>query len=149
MTEAAWLAAATPVPTGPKSERRISAGHFYALFARRPAGLRAVLSRRSTKDDHSEKDDHLVEQLETGARAKAGRNFALARNRCNGAQAAGPTRAVNKEEMSHEHAQQHLARSVDIGRRRDGGEHTDLQRPDNPVPLLDMKNPPHVKAGGG
>jgi hypothetical protein len=25
----------------------------------------------------------------------------------------------------------------------------DLQRPDNPVPLLDMKNPPHIKAGGG
>jgi arylsulfatase len=25
----------------------------------------------------------------------------------------------------------------------------DLQRPDNPVPLLDMKNPPRVKAGGG
>jgi hypothetical protein len=25
----------------------------------------------------------------------------------------------------------------------------DLQRPDNPVPLLDIKNPPRVKAGGG
>jgi len=25
----------------------------------------------------------------------------------------------------------------------------DLQRPDNPVPLLDMKNPPHVKSLGG
>ena len=25
----------------------------------------------------------------------------------------------------------------------------DLQRPDNPVPLLDMKNPPRIKAGGG
>jgi arylsulfatase len=24
----------------------------------------------------------------------------------------------------------------------------DLQRPDNPVPLLDMKRPPHVKAIG-
>jgi hypothetical protein len=66
-----------------------------------------------------------------------------------GRRAAGPTRAVNKEEMSHEHAQQHLARSDGIDRRRDGGEHTGLQRPDNPVPLLDMKNPPHVKAGGG
>ncbi len=25
----------------------------------------------------------------------------------------------------------------------------DLQRPDNPVPLLDMKNPPRIKAVGG
>jgi arylsulfatase len=25
----------------------------------------------------------------------------------------------------------------------------DLQRPDNPVPLLDMKNPPNIKGGGG
>jgi arylsulfatase len=34
-----------------------------------------------------------------------------------------------------------------------GGASTDwrpeLQRPDKPVPLLDMKNPPHVKASGG
>jgi hypothetical protein len=38
-------------------------------------------------------------------------------------------------------------------RRTPGGASTDwrpdLQRPDNPVPLLDMKNPPHIKAGGG
>ena len=25
----------------------------------------------------------------------------------------------------------------------------DLQRPDNPVPLLDLKNPPRVKGAGG
>jgi arylsulfatase len=25
----------------------------------------------------------------------------------------------------------------------------DLQRPDNPVPLLDMKNPPRIQSGGG
>ena len=25
----------------------------------------------------------------------------------------------------------------------------DLQRPDNPVPLLDMKKPPNIKASGG
>jgi arylsulfatase len=25
----------------------------------------------------------------------------------------------------------------------------DLQRPDNPVPLLDMKHPLNIKAGGG
>jgi len=38
-------------------------------------------------------------------------------------------------------------------KREPGGASTDwrpdLQRPDNPVPLLDMKNPPRVKAGGG
>jgi hypothetical protein len=24
-----------------------------------------------------------------------------------------------------------------------------LQEPNNPVPLMDMKNPPHIKGGGG
>jgi len=38
-------------------------------------------------------------------------------------------------------------------KRAPGGASTDwrpdLQRPDNPVPLLDMKRPPNVKASGG
>jgi arylsulfatase len=38
-------------------------------------------------------------------------------------------------------------------KRAPGGASTDwrpnLQNPDNPVPFLDMKNPPKVKAGGG
>ena len=36
-TEAAWLAARTPVPTSPKSKRRVSAGLFCALFDRSSA----------------------------------------------------------------------------------------------------------------
>ena len=36
-TEVAWLAARTPVPTSPKSKRRVSAGLFCALFDRSSA----------------------------------------------------------------------------------------------------------------
>ena len=42
-----------------------------------------------------------------------------------------------------------IVASPSIKRPPEGPQRPNLQNPDNPVPLIDMKKPPRVTAGGG